>query len=64
MVGRPMAEVPHRGQKPVDEDQPMPRASPDDPLPRPGHQPRLAPFAPQRTQLDDQSKRSRRLTSL
>ena len=46
-------EMDERGQKPVDEDQPVIRAGADRPLPRPGCEPGLVPFMPQRTQLCD-----------
>ncbi len=47
----PVTEVHEGGQEPVDEDQPVLRASAYGPLPLPGRKPGLMPFMPQRTQL-------------
>jgi hypothetical protein len=43
--------VHERGQKPVDEHQPVLRTRADGPLPRPGRKLGLVPFVPQRAQL-------------
>ncbi len=45
-MGDPVTEMDERGQEPVDEHQPVPRAGAHTPLPRPGRQLRLVTLMP------------------